>query len=363
MSRLVVAGGTIVTMDAARRIVVGDVVVEDGRIVEIVQSHNANDASAQRIDASGCIVLPGLVQAHTHVCQTLCRGAADDLPLLDWLRLRVWPYEAALDERAMRACARLAAAELLLGGTTAVLDMGTVHETDALCDAVAATGMRATIGKAMMDDGEGVPARLRDDTRRALDESDALSARWHGAADGRLRYAYAPRFVLSCTEELLREVGARVHRGARLHTHASEQEAEIALVRRERGADNIVYLESLGLGGPRATLAHCVHATDDERRRLAAAGTHVAHCPSSNLKLGSGFAPIPEMLAQGISVALGADGAPCNNNLDPFVELRLAALIHKPRAGTTAMPAATVLELATRGGAAALGLADQIGSL
>jgi cytosine/adenosine deaminase-related metal-dependent hydrolase len=349
---------------------VGDVVIEDGRIVEIVQSHNASDAraqprdaGAQRIDASGCIVLPGLVQAHTHLCQTLCRGAADDLPLLDWLRLRVWPYEAALDERAMRACARLAVAELLLGGTTAVLDMGTVHETDALFDAVAATGLRATIGKAMMDVGDGVPPRLREETRRSLDESDALAARWHGAADGRLRYAYAPRFVLSCTEELLREVGTRVHRGARLHTHASEQQAEIAIVRRERGADNIIYLESLGLAGPRATLAHCVHATDDERRRLAANGTHVAHCPSSNLKLGSGIAPIPEMLAQGIHVALGADGAPCNNNLDGFVELRLAALLHKPRAGTTAMPAATALELATRGGAAALGLEDEIGSL
>ena len=135
------------------------------------------------------------------------------------------------------------------------------------------------------------------------------------------------------------------------------------MVRRERGADNIVYLESLGLGGPNAALAHCVHATDDERRRLAASGTHVVHCPSSNLKLGSGIAPIPEMLAQGIHVALGADGAPCNNNLDGFVELRLAALLHKPRAGATAMPAATALELATLGGAAALGLEREIGSL
>jgi len=370
MTRLIVAGGTIVTMDAARRIVQGDVVIEDGRIVAIVHPHNIddavaqqNDAGAQRIDASGCIVLPGLVQAHTHLCQTLCRGGADDLPLLDWLRLRVWPYEAALDERAMRACARLACAELLLGGTTAILDMGTVHETDALCDAVAATGLRATIGKAMMDAGDGVPARLREETQRSIDESDALCARWHGAADGRLRYAYAPRFVLSCSEELLREVGARVHRGARLHTHAAEQEAEIAIVRHERGADNIVYLESLGLGGPRAAIAHCVHATDDERRRLAANGTHVVHCPSSNLKLGSGIAPIPEMLAQGIRVALGADGAPCNNNLDGFVEVRLAALLHKPRAGVIAMPASTVLELATRGGAAALGLEQEIGSL
>jgi cytosine/adenosine deaminase-related metal-dependent hydrolase len=368
--RIDVTGGTIVTMDPSRRVVVGDVVIESGVIREIAQVHNnpatppeRHDAGAQKIDAHGCIVLPGLVQAHVHLCQTLCRGAADDLPLLDWLRHRLWPYEAALDERAMRAAARLGCAELLLSGTTAILDMGTVHETDALCDAVAATGLRATVGKAMMDDGDGVPPRLREETSFSLDESDALAARWHDRADGRLRYAYAPRFVLSCSEELLREVGARVHRGARLHTHAAEQHSEIELVRRERGADNIVYLESLGLAGPRATLAHCVHATDDERRRLAANGTHVAHCPSSNLKLASGIAPVPEMLAEGIRVALGADGAPCNNNLDMFLEMRLAALLHKPRAGAAAMPASTVLELATRAGAAALGLEDQIGSL
>jgi 5-methylthioadenosine/S-adenosylhomocysteine deaminase len=385
MSRIIVAGGTIVTMDAARRVVVGDVVIEDGRIVSVAPSNDAartadaqlndanaqridanaqfNDASAQYIDARGRIVMPGLVQAHTHLCQTLCRGHADDLPLLEWLRQRVWPYEAALDERAMRAAARLACAELLLGGTTAILDMATVHETDALCDAVAATGLRATLGKAMMDVGDGVPARLRETTAASLEESDALRGRWHGAADGRLRWAYAPRFVLSCTEALLREVAARVAAGARLHTHASEQEAEIAIVRAERGDDNIAYLESLGLAGPRAALAHCVHATDAERALLAAAGTHVVHCPSSNLKLASGIAPIPEMLAQGIHVALGADGAPCNNNLDGFLELRLAALLHKPRAGATAMPAATVLELATRGGAAALGLEDEVGAL
>jgi 5-methylthioadenosine/S-adenosylhomocysteine deaminase len=385
--RVVIAGGTIVTVDEARRVLEGDVVIEDGRIAAIVPrgataqlndagaqlngadahlngaSAQLNGADAQIIDARGCIVAPGLVQAHTHLCQTLCRGGADDLPLLEWLRRRVWPYEAALDERSMRASVRVAVAELLLGGTTAILDMGTVHDTDALADAVAASGLRAVVGKAMMDSGDGVPARLRETTRRSLDDSDALRARWHGAADGRLGYAYAPRFVLSCTEELLREVGARVAKGARLHTHASEQAAEIEVVRRERGSDNIVYLEALGLAGPRAALAHCVHATVDERARLAAGGTHVVHCPSSNLKLASGIAPIPEMLAQGIRVALGADGAPCNNNLDAFVEMRLAALLHKPRAGATAMPAATVLDLATRGGAAALGLEDVVGSL
>jgi cytosine/adenosine deaminase-related metal-dependent hydrolase len=358
-SSLLVTGGTVVTMDGARRVVDGDVLVNDGRIVAV----GSGLTGARTLDASGCIVLPGLIQAHIHVCQTLCRGSADDLPLLEWLRERVWPYEAALDEKSMRACARLAAAELLLGGTTAILDMGTVHETDDLVDALGATGLRATCGKAMMDVGDTVPARMRETTRRSLDESDDLRARWSGKFDGRIQWAYAPRFVLSCTEELLREVGARVAAGARLHTHASEQLPEIEVVRRERGMDNIAYFDKLGLSGPRATLAHCVHPTTDERRLLAARGTNVTHCPSSNLKLGSGIAPIPEMLAEGIHVALGADGAPCNNNLDGFVELRLAALLHKHRVGPAGMTALQALELATLGGARALGLESELGSL
>jgi cytosine/adenosine deaminase-related metal-dependent hydrolase len=204
---------------------------------------------------------------------------------------------------------------------------------------------------------------LREPTRASLAESDALARRWSGAAGGRLDYAYAPRFVLSCTEELLREVGARVAAGARVHPHASEQAAEIDLVRRARGADNIVYLDGLGLGGPAATLAHCVHPTAAERALLAARGTNVVHCPSSNLKLASGVAPIPELLAAGVHVALGADGAPCNNNLDAFLELRLAALVHKPRVGAAGMTALQALELATVGGARALGWQDRIGSL
>jgi cytosine/adenosine deaminase-related metal-dependent hydrolase len=235
--------------------------------------------------------------------------------------------------------------------------MGTVHETDALAAAVAETGLRAVVGKAMMDAGDGVPARLRESTRASLDESDGLRARWSGAAGGRIGYAYAPRFVLSCTPELLREVGARVAAGAHVHTHASEQAAEIELVRRQCGADNVEYLAALGLCGPATVLAHCVHVTAAEHERLRLDGTHVAHCPSSNLKLGSGVAPIPEMLARGIHVALGADGAPCNNNLDGFLELRLASLVHTPRVGPGRVPAATWLRLATRGGADALGIA------
>jgi cytosine/adenosine deaminase-related metal-dependent hydrolase len=358
---ITIRGGTVVTMDPARRVARGDLRIDGGAIVDITDGKAP--PSGEVVDAEGCIVLPGLVQAHTHLCQTLCRGRADDLTLLDWLRGRVWPYEAALDERAMRAAAELACAELLLGGTTAILDMGTVHETDVLIDAIGKSGLRACVGKAMMDVGDGVPTRLRDDTRRSLDESDALAKRWNGTFDGRMRYTYAPRFVLSCTDGLLREVGARVAAGAYVHTHASEQIPEIEVVRKERGEDNIVYLDSLGLVNERAALAHCVHATAAEQARLAQKGASVVHCPSSNLKLGSGVAPVPEMRKRGINVAIGADGAPCNNNLDAFVELRLAALLHKPRVGPLGMTALEALELATLGGARALGLAGQIGSI
>ncbi len=360
--KLVIRGGTLVTMDSERRVVRGDLIIQGGHIVEVGDAAIV-DRATEILDATDCIVLPGLVQAHTHLCQTLCRGRADDLPLLEWLRERIWPHESALDEKSMRASARLAAAELLLGGTTAILDMGSVHETDALIDAIGHTGLRAVVGKAMMDMGDGVPRRLREETARSLDESDELAARYTGAFDGRIRYAYAPRFVLSCTEGLLSEVAARVKQGLRAHTHASEQAAEIEIVRRERGSDNIAYFSKLGLDGPGVTLAHCVHATNDEQALLASRGTHVTHCPSSNLKLGSGIAPIAEMLERGINVALGFDGAPCNNTMDGFAEMRLAALLQKGLKGPTVLPATQALELATLSGARALGLEREIGSL
>lgn len=349
----------------------GDVLVQDGCIAALGPSLPV-PAEAQVIDCSDGIVLPGLVQAHIHLCQTLCRGRADDLRLLDWLRLRVLPYEAALSEADITLAAQLACAELLLSGTTAILDMGTVRHQDALCQAVAATGLRATVGKAMMDYGDDVPAPLRETTAESLAESDALCQRWHGAADGRLHYAYAPRFVLSCTDALLRGVAERLAQATarspgailpRLHTHASEQLDEVAVVRARYGQGNVDALAALGLAGPRAVLAHCVHLEDDEVARMASQGTHVAHCPSSNLKLGSGIARVVELLDAGINVAIGADGAPCSNRLDGLGELRLAALLQKGRLGPTALPAARALAMATMGGAKALGLHDRIGSL
>ena len=363
MSEVILRGGVILTIDPDAHVADGDVAARDGRLVQVGGTYTPQTNDYEIIDARGRVVMPGLVQSHVHMCQTLARGRADGLELLDWLGRVVWPYEAALEHDDVAASARLSCVELLSGGTTAILDMGTVRHTDALFEAAQAAGLRATIGKAMMD-APGVPAGLREGTAASLAESARLCRDWHGRAGGRLRYAYAPRFVLSCTDELMREVGVRARRrGLRVHTHASENKGEIDAVRARFGKDNVVYLDDAGLTGDHVTLAHCVHLSPEEIEILARTRTHVAHCPGSNLKLASGIAHVPELQAAGVPVSLGADGAPCNNNLDMFHEMRLAATLHKPRSGPRTLPAPAIVRMATRGGAAALGLADQIGSL
>lgn len=365
MSEVIVRGGTILTMDDEFSIVKGDVACRDGVLVQVGGHYTPQDADYSVLDAENHLVLPGLVQSHVHMCQTLARGRADNMELLDWLHKVVWPYEGALDRDDLAASAKLACLELLCGGTTSILDMGTVHHSDALFEAAQESGLRATIGKAMMDEPDpAIPPGLRESTQDSLDESQRLCKEWHGRCNDRIRYGYAPRFVLSCTDELLVET-VRLAResGARLHTHTSENQSEIAEVKRRKGMDNLSFLHTLGLSGDDVCLAHCVWLSEAEQELLRDTGTHVLHCPSSNMKLASGYAKIPELLAAGIKVSIGADGAPCNNNLDAFMEMRLAALIHKPHFGPKAMPASQVLRLATRGGAEALGLGDRIGSL
>jgi len=362
---LLLRGGRLVTMDGARRVLDGDVLIENGRIKSVGRSDSrtARRSKPTTIDCSGLIILPGLIQAHIHLCQTLFRGLADDLSLEAWLAERIWPLEAAHTKGSIHASAMLGAAELLLGGTTAILDMESVRHTDAAFEALESIGIRATAGKCLMDSSAS-PDSLRESTDTALQESADLCARWHGSAGGRLRYCFAPRFAPSCTGPLLRAVSDLAERAAAtIHTHAAETLLELDMVKRETGHDEIAYLDSVGISGPRAALAHCVWVDTDGIARLARQATNVVHCPSSNLKLGSGVAPIPEMLAAGCRVGIGADGAPCNNRLDVFAELRLAALIQKPRLGPDVLPAAQVLELATLGGARALGLESEIGSI
>jgi 5-methylthioadenosine/S-adenosylhomocysteine deaminase len=215
-----------------------------------------------------------------------------------------------------------------------------------------------------MDKGDDVPAELHEETQQSILESISLIEEWHDSADGRVRCCFAPRFAISCTHELLIRVSelARKHQ-VMIHTHASENKKECEIVEAETGLRNVAYLDSLGISGPHVVLAHCVHLDNEEMETLARTRTNVAHCPSSNLKLGSGLARVAEMLARRIPVSLGADGAACNNRLDMFTEMRTAALLQKLAHGPEVLPAARVLRLATIDGARAMGLDKEIGSL
>lgn len=363
--RILIKDATIITLDPQNRVLQGSVVIENGRIVAIESSASLSASGFDEvIDGQDRVLLPGFVQTHIHLCQTLFRGAADDLPLIDWLKQRVWPMEAAHTSESLYASARLGIAELIKGGTTCALTMETVNHTDAVFQAVEESGFRATVGKCMMDAGEDVPIELNEATEDSIAESLLLLKRWHGAANGRIRYCFAPRFAVSCSQELLERVAelSRTH-GVLIHTHASENREEIAIVEKLTGKRNVHYLYSVGLTGQHIVLAHCVHLDESEMAMLQSSGTHVAHCPSSNLKLASGIARVSEMLERGISVSLGADGAPCNNRLDIFTEMRMAALLQKVLHGSQSLPALTALQMATLNGARAMGLEDQIGSI
>jgi 5-methylthioadenosine/S-adenosylhomocysteine deaminase len=360
---LIIRNATILTMNDRLEVVEGAVAVRNGRIVSVGAEPAAADDAV--IDARGAYLLPGFVQTHVHLCQTLFRGLADDLPLLEWLKRRVWPLEAAHDPGSLRASTRVAACELLLSGTTTVLTMETVHDTDVVFETLASVGLRAIVGKCMMDADREVPARLLERTSASIDESLALKRRWDGAAGGRLRAAFAPRFAVSCSRELLEAVAALSSREHTIvHTHASESRAEVDLVRRlSDGYSNFEYLARTGLATPLLCTAHCIWVTEREQALLAERDVKVLHCPGSNLKLGSGVAPVVEMRSRGISVSLGADGAACNNRLDMFDEMRLAATLQAMRRAPGELTARDALWMATREGARALGLEEEIGSI
>ncbi len=361
MASVLIKNGTLVTVNARDSVVRGDLLIEGDRIVSIGESGKSADVV---IDASDFVVLPGFIQTHIHLCQTLFRGSADDLALIDWLKKRVWPMEAAHTRESIAASARLGIAELIKGGTTCALTMETVSHTAEVFRAVEESGFRATVGKCMMDKGDEVPEALQEVTRDSIDESIELLEEWHGREEGRIRYCFAPRFAVSCTRELLEHVGRLAkERGVMIHTHASENRTECEIVETETGMRNVAYLNEVGLTGNHVVLAHCVHLEDDEVSILRETSTNVSHCPSSNLKLGSGIAPIKKLLENGVSVSLGADGAACNNRLDMFTEMRTATLLQKGLHGPEVLPARRALRMATVDGARALGLDDQIGSL
>ena len=361
---LLIRNGLVMPMVHDREWFRGDVVVRDGRIFAMSKSVDSEIEPAHTLDAEGAAVLPGFVQSHVHVVQSLLRHQADGLELLDWLRLRTLPYEAALDGDGVEAAAELGIAELLCGGTTTALDFGTTHDHERVFDAAERLGIRFVSGKTHMDIGEEAPPSLLEDAHLSLAEAEELGMRWNGAAEGRLRYAVAPRFALSCSEALLRGCAELARRyGWLLQTHAAENRDEVAAVRLLCGRSNIDYLDDHGLIGADVVLAHGIYLDDAEIRRLADTRTTICHCPGANLKLGSGIADVPGLIEAGVRVVLGADGPPCNNRLSIFYEMSLAATIHSLRSGPGVPDPWKVLRMATSDGAAALHLEREIGTL
>jgi 5-methylthioadenosine/S-adenosylhomocysteine deaminase len=309
------------------------------------------------------VVAPGLVGAHVHSVQSLGRGIADDTELLTWLFDHVLPMEAGMGAEAMEVAATLGYLECVESGTTTVVDHLSVNHAGVAFEAAADVGIRGVLGKVLMD--RDAPEGLLEGTDTALRESERLIERYHGSHGDRIRYAVTPRFAVTCSEACLR--GAReladAHEGVRIHTHASENRDEIATVEAETGMRTIEWLHEVGLTGEDVVLAHCVWTDEDERELLADTGTNVVHCPSSNMKLASGVAPVVEYLDRGITVALGNDGPPCNNTLDPLTEMRQGSLLAKVDSlDATALDAGTVLEMATENGARAAGF-ERVGRL
>ena len=351
-----ITGGTVLSMRPGDEPSVRDISIDGDRIV--------SEAEGDRIDASGCYVLPGLVQTHIHLVQTIFRGLAEERSLLEWLRDRIWPLEAAHDERSLRASARLGLLDLLTTGTTTILDMGTTHGGDVIAEELVASGIRAKFGQAMMDGGDGVPKGLRETTSESLHRSSSLVMAWNDAASGRIGYAYAPRFALSCTRELLEAVGDITKRlGLLVHTHSNENLGERALIEGATGRAPTAYLDDVGLVNDRSVIAHGVNLDDAEVAILAERGASITHCPSSNLKLGSGIADVRALRDRGVTVGIGADGAACNNRLDGFDELRLAGLLASSRHGPGALSAWDLLAMGTRDGARAMRIDADVGTL
>ena len=367
MNKKLIIPKRIVCADMANRILEGSVVEIYGSQISAIRSYDAGFISSfdgEIIHAEHLTLIPGFVQTHIHLCQTLFRGLADDLELLDWLQQKIFPLENSHDQYSLRASVRLGLYELISGGTTTLMDIGTLRHQEVIFDELKTSGIRAFAGKCMMDENQ-----LLSDFKSSKDYEFKYTAElansFHNTENGRINYGFAPRFALSCSAGLLTETKELMKDfpGSIFHTHSSENKNECAEIRKKFGKDNVEYFDSLGLLDQNSVLAHCVHVNGNEIEILKNKNVGVAHCPSSNLKLGSGISDIPEFLKRGIKVSLGADGAPCNNNLSAFVEMKLASLIQKPVYGPTSMDAKTVFRLATIDGANVLNVGNKTGSI
>lgn len=336
------------------------VVVNAGLIVALLPSAEAKRYfnAAEQLNLGEQVLMPGLINAHTHAAMSLMRGMADDIALMPWLEEHIWPAEQALlSPQFVQDGSLLACAEMLRGGVTCFNDM--YFYPQATAAAASQAGMRANLGLLVLDFPSAYASDADDYLQKGFDAHDT----WRN--NPLISSSIAPHAPYTVSDASLEKVMTYAEQlGLGLHTHLHETQDEIARSERLYGMRPMARLAKLGLLGPDFLAAHGVHLLDYEIDMLAAYGCHIAHCPSSNLKLASGIAPVAELLAKGVNVALGTDGAASNNRLDMFSEIRLAALLAKGVTGdATVLPAQQALAMATINGAKALGLDDKIGSI
>ena len=360
---ILIAGGTLLTMSPPGEIIQDPIIGISGGKIDFIDRGTllpgSHGGAREVIDATGCIVMPGLVNVHTHLAMSCFRGLADDLPLMIWLNQHIFPAEARfIDRKSVYAGAMLAMCEMILTGTTTFCDAyffeGEVGR------AAIATGMRGIIAQGFIDfPTPDLPGHFE-----KASVAERFVERWRHASP-----LITPSLVChspyTCSPETLKTIkGVARQTGVSFQIHLAETREEVRMIQERYGRKPAQHLKDLDLLDENTIAAHCIWLEEDELDLLAARNVKVAHDPESNMKLGAGVAPIPEMLLRGIEVGLGTDGCASNNDMDLFSEMGMAAKLHKAFTGDpTVMKAEQVVEMATIGGARVLGMADRIGSI
>ncbi len=355
MERILISGATVITCDDSDSILAsGAVGVEGDRIVH-VDAREPDWKECRRLDGAGCLLIPGLINAHAHVGMTLMRGSADDLALMDWLRQKVWPMEAAMSTEDRYWSSKLGMLEMLCGGVTCFLDMSPDSEVVArACDEI---GLRARLSEVLLE--------TQDPAWKTLEAAVEQVDDWRRRKHPRIDFDFSPHALYTCSQAYMERVLAAAHDlDARLQIHVSETLKEVADCRREHGMSPVETLNEWGTFARPTTAAHCIHLDSGDREIFAARGVVAAHNPSSNMKLGAGIMGAEALLTAGVPIALGTDSAASNNNLSILGEMRRASLLQKAGDGdATSFGAGKALKAATRGGALAAGCAHELGQI